>query len=1298
MTLFQQIMAVEGDFQARMDGGTMQPLVANVGLKRGQRAFRHKKGEYYRFTVRALEDIKPLLVHTRVAQAETELGAGRFHAAAETLGVQEEHAVHGDGLLYGVMAAWLEKNKIPVPEAYEERALELSDALRERVLRTRPDTMPYPLEIVDIGAAEDGNTPVVPEEWLGRRFSDGFELRAAIDGLPSRQGAAEATFCCHYGLLVIDDFEWCDRSILGTDLQLGYGISVSLSGETHVLKTGIHTFGARSDFQAPEYRSWLEGFSEAFAFKRHRGPDGVDVVIACERAGVAEMEPRYERTDSAGVLSSRMQKCLRRGRGCVRLLEDSLRKLRLTPAYSLPEQKFQRTSCSRQLVWRLFISIFEDVEPYAPDPDGGYLSLPDLVCLSVLAHADPDLQFNTQVLEKIVDTAMLVQRNDGIGKNWDWRKGSRKEPVTGESPFEVACKLALDAMPMMERDWQMIREGCSLLTKRNLQFPALAQVPKEALLEASDPEVEAAALVASNDYHCMPHLLLFFQGSLPFVPFLKDAHTTQRLNRFIWDHASRLNTRNNHKPSEEPSEARMLATLRSLQRSLLKSASDPAWAPQSLRLGRSLGSAPSRAEVFAALKNRTAFLSLFGQSFILVSKRLKKKSVQVIIAGTPDEPCCVKLGEKYLEGEERCNGERDFVEWMQARGEWAVALPEPPSGFRWKVALSGRVALNVSCAGADEERHRNHLVFTVNGISVEAFDAGALLEPFDAPSLVALTREEERLVRHALYLDDDGAVNHWEVNQHLRVGARALAGVRHPVVDWLELGKSGKIPATVWQRVLTKLHNCFKNQVEIGPVDRSGDKQYAAVDYLHEGTLWRMFNLLAFLYPQCITLSGNLKFNVLRDTAAYGHLESCLEALAFPETAKPSESAAPAVPRITVQLWEHQRNTADRVLEGLVIQGRRGFGDASCVGAGKTLTAIEVMRRIFEVNAGAGQVSVDGFLVLVATNPLIDTWREEIAKHTEGFGFVSQNESGVLSGAIARNTIFVTTLARVRETPVQRRWQLVVVDECLAVQNREALQTQEAWRQVMCSQMGVVLLSATFFRARFDKLFYMLKMLRTGLPETREYLDTILSEVITCKLNDKEPWRWLSHVNRFPLKEEVRRAYEELLANHGEESKVLYGMLDQFLLNHFDYTGAFRWILDERLGAGDRALLYARSREEADRIAAAYPGEISRFPKVDGRHVVATTAEATYGVNTLVCCNTIIMRPPEPDKLPQMKGRLARPGQKAAELKLEYLLVERTIEEAGVERLERAQKFHRDHLMPLAEFYDLALGMGRPTA
>jgi hypothetical protein len=46
------------------------------------------------------------------------------------------------------------------------------------------------------------------------------------------------------------------------------------------------------------------------------------------------------------------------------------------------------------------------------------------------------------------------------------------------------------------------------------------------------------------------------------------------------------------------------------------------------------------------------------------------------------------------------------------------------------------------------------------------------------------------------------------------------------------------------------------------------------------------------------------------------------------------------------------------------------------------------------------------------------------------------------------------------------------------VQNDTALQTMEAWRQVAASRCGVLMLSATFFRASYKKLFYMIRMLR----------------------------------------------------------------------------------------------------------------------------------------------------------------------------------------------------------------------------
>ncbi len=64
------------------------------------------------------------------------------------------------------------------------------------------------------------------------------------------------------------------------------------------------------------------------------------------------------------------------------------------------------------------------------------------------------------------------------------------------------------------------------------------------------------------------------------------------------------------------------------------------------------------------------------------------------------------------------------------------------------------------------------------------------------------------------------------------------------------------------------------------------------------------------------------------------------------------------------------------------------------------------------------------------------------------------------------------------------------------------------------------------------------------------------------------------------------------------------------------------------------------------------------------------------------------MKPPEPDKLPQIKGRLDRPTQSAKKLYLEYVIVADTIEEIDIVKLELSNTFYRGHIVPLANYYD----------
>ena len=1296
--LIAQILAVTGDYKAQqLANGQLFPNVQNHGLRAGQCAVRHKKGSYHQFALRAAHDIPPLLTHLRVAQACRMLEAGDLEAAAIWLTVEKEVAREGAGIAYAALCLWLDKNGLPVPDSLRQLRSTMAPELEARLLLKRTDPIPFPLSVAAIGCADEAGTSVVPEEWLGRRFESGHQLCSALDTLPHRQGLPEARYCSHYGLKLVPEPRWLTAQEIPSDLAPSHGISVAV--ENGVLLTSLEQFAPGT------FKHWVDRMPQKTRFLVHESPSTATeedhpsrgILIACDKEAVCEPVPAYKKTISVGLLASRLQKAIRRGRAASQTLVSAIEQLRLAPTYNLPDDHFKRSSGSRQLAWRLFISIFEDAEPYAPSPDGEYLSLPDLVALGILAHCEPDLQFNAFVLGKLIRTALLVQRNDAPGRNWDWRRGGKRTPISGGSPLEKACAVALELMPMMKRDAEMLRQGCEHLRKSGLIFgPLPAQPANEEMLQASKPEIEEAAQLASLDFHCSPAILLHLQGSLPSVP-TPDARplppTTHNLRKFLWENVSRLNTRNPHlKPAADPVSRTITREIHAIQQTLLHG--------NGLTLpGRSAYPQSSKETSAQApvdpLVARTAFLSLFGQSTEFPAAgaqpgRRLKHAFTAIIAGTAQEP--VKIKKKsakqagYLKGKERKEGELDFVEHRPPSA--GIEIPPPPAGYRW-VFETQRLHLHISMAEDSAEPAECPLVFHAQEQPVPAFDARCLLRRREASTPLTPSAEDAALMKRALYLEATETETHWRTNQSLRHLAVHRLEAGEPDLEWRDLAAQSPLPPVVWQRLYTKLLGTFRGKVCIGPVDRNGDQLYYAVDYLYEGTLWRLLNLLAFVAPECVQPCGELDFKIQNESGSYLRLMQDIEKLASPRALSRAGSDAPA---ILTPLWQHQSSSVTRITAELLTNGRKGFGDASDVGSGKTLSSLAILANLAAHNLQTGDDSAEAFLVLVYNAALVQTWIDEINKHTNGFEIVTQDASGTLSGEIGRHTILVTTLGRMRDTPVTRRWHLVLIDECLSVQNATALWTQEAWKQVACSQRGVLLLSATLFSSRFNELFYLLRMLRTGLPESRPYLDAILSESITCHLPENTPWKWREETRLLPLDPQTRRRYDLLRLSAGLQAKLLYGKLDALLVEHFDFVEHLKDLLDT-LAPADRALIFARSKEEAAEVAKRLEN-VSLFPQTAGRHIVTTTAVGARGVNTLTVCNLLITRPVEPDLVPQMKGRLGRPGQQNTRLRWIWMVADDTIESAKLERNQMAERFHDEHIVPLASFYARAVAFG----
>lgn len=358
------------------------------------------------------------------------------------------------------------------------------------------------------------------------------------------------------------------------------------------------------------------------------------------------------------------------------------------------------------------------------------------------------------------------------------------------------------------------------------------------------------------------------------------------------------------------------------------------------------------------------------------------------------------------------------------------------------------------------------------------------------------------------------------------------------------------------------------------------------------------------------------------------------------------------------------------------------MGDASSVGAGKTLIALTIASQLASERNGQQA----GTLVLLPSPALVKTWLEEVKRHTNGFTVVVQQANGKLQPQVTidSSVIVISTMARMRDNPVSNPWRLLVIDECLSVQNSSALQTAEAWRQSTFSGF-LLMLSATFFRSRVDKLYYMLKMLKTGLPESKKYLDAILLESIISQ--QPETGRlWTVDTRYFAASEGLLQLHKQVKASSLTD-EMKWSKLNSAVASE-DVTDSLRELLES---TGGKLLIYANSKREAQKWSESL--DIPLYPDISRDRVIVTVSEGARGLNDLVKYDTIVMRPPPPDLLPQIKGRLDRPGQQSNSLSLVYFVLGGTIEEGLLRRLDVASQFASNYIMPLATYYRLALAV-----
>lgn len=1204
--------SVKSSFEAYIVKGKIVPNVANLGGKRGDIAKLERKGEYYGISVELLEDLKPLLTDRFVIKLLTFLKKQDYVTVLSLLGLTTIEQ------LQYILHTWFNIAVVDYDNEFKIGLKKSYPVFDDWIRSVTHDPLLGRFKIVEVGYNMNTSQPVVPIDWLDREFANGRALHREMDKLESRIGKPPVTFAVIYSM-IIQKKESLIKEVSKSEYNKIFYLELKNSSMASEFVTKVK----KGDYSYVTYGNLLIGFK-------------LNDILE-EKKNTVNINPKLR---EVGVLVSRLQKAVRRGRYASKALAETIDSLNNSPNYNLPEHNFLRVSASKQMVWRLFITILEDCRPYQPINE---LSLLDLILLVLVTQKVQEYKFKKPILDLIKLTALLAQYNDTTSDWNDWYKQepAEKTPLAGNSDFHNAISLALSNVIMMSGDNYMLRKYYS---EDNLFEPFLA--PEELMggkwkqtLEKKnyvfhDPKVYEDVVLSSYDMHNKPHIILYFQSCIPI------SLTTKQISGYIWDRSSGYNVRSGKKKSNPD------PILRAIQKYLYEET-------QSLKTEtteKPIIREPKKIKKDYTIKKqepdknakRTSFLVLFGRKY-------RYKGKEVIIAGTKETPARIKIDNEWTY--------HNDIDVLNTYPQKTIILKDidPPFGFRWtKDRMDTKIIKGRPL---------------VNGKPVPYFDGSSLLE--------SVTPDINKTVDKSIYKIMI------EIFAGLDTSFSTLQMLRKKytseIVNWLPKNSDMKsINMDLVQLAYTKLFNNFNNLIMIGPVDRSGSKMQNSINYLLEGKLWAVFNLFSYLYPDTIKPSGNLNFNLNKETAGFVHLVGSLKNLLFSK-----KTITGTVPVIKTELWDHQKDSVNRILAGFN-EGRHGFGDASDVGSGKTLTSLKIAAELIKKNDS----TYWGILVLLPGNKLIKTWDDELKKHTEGFDVKFQDNKTEI-GPIKRNTIVVTTIARARDHPINHKWLLVVIDECLTVQNRNALQTESAWKQSLMSK-HLVMMSATFFRTRFDKLYYMLKMLQTGLPERREYLDTILLESIVSKISSVKR-NWTSHFNYFELDEDSRRRYDEI-DRLDISIELKFAKLNSFLVSNtkanLTVTKQLGKLVKRMEKKGHRCLIYGRAKDEVELWSRELG--IPIYPE-KGTHCVVTYHDGTYGLNDLVIYDTIVMRPPVPDLLPQIKGRIDRPGQKLDKLYIEYFVLKNTIEEGLILRLNIASNFVQNYIMPLSKFYDISV-------
>jgi len=1331
--------------------------LANFGGLIGSRYFVARNGEYNGIIIELEENLLPIYLSNSVHQFYicVESNYINVNILVERFGLGNLYQVYSNELIRFVVDEFVISNnlqaiyndylKIKTNLEKDNKLIEL----KKLIWCDCQELIPVKIKIVGTGS-------LLPSEWMNKSFGSGKEFHLAIDQLDERIGKPPVTYLANYCMVKqhISKPELIDKKILSQYTNTSnYNIfvldSIKLKFDLgpSFIKKDINYYWIELEFDSTEIK-----LNNLIEDNKKNNSFSSKVLILYEKDKIMNEPDKFDSINtSIGFNVSLLQKSIRRGKETINCLKEAIKNLSKARPFNNPEYSYEMVSGSRQLMWRCFITIIEESKIYKSSK---YLDILDFVLYTFIFARYPSY-FISEKLSKLVELTCIEIQASNIF--WDFRpynsiKLNTLPPyITNDikiRQFQLALLAGIKLMPGMRGDKLMLDSTIKWL-ETNPDLPNLQELCKLDKLDISSKLMEKINWFSSLDHHSNPNLITQLHNGLYGLDFknnfygIKEHITLEKISGLIWESNSKYNFR------KHSFEWNKLNDLIYLTQNFLNKT-------KSININLNLNELSELENLKNYDYNNSLCLEAEINLILNLTKYEKEKlfwSSQFNSIMSTHEICeysntieANRIGQFILSNQySNCfwfKGKKttpiyvnDEIKFKQGDKIYDTNTESEDkeiynkifnyylTNYKAKIVVRNKI-FNTNIFYVEIKSSRS--IF-INGLECVKINHDDKIK--QTKQIEWINEGLEKFIRDEKIILHNNAISDKLFIDKLKY----IISIDNPnpitkYISYKSLCETFKlenisqmignkilefIPDWAIKKLICRIETSIEDKNDrvillLGKIDRGGKASTEAVDNDDEGYLIRLVNILACLYG-CFEKINETKFIIHTYSKVYKFWLDKLEYIKNKKNKTNNANEKNKIKQnekfIKTKLWKHQITVRDMIINGIINYKQKGWGDASNVGSGKTLTGLSVIEAIWtklvDTSKNNGETN---FLILTPNTNLYAVWKDEISTHCDisKINCWEQNANGtwkfinfdnIVNDNMANKiNIYISTMGRNRDNPLKSPISFVIIDECLTVQNNTSKWTMKAFEQVVRSQFGVLMLSATFFRTRFDKLFFMLKMFQLQIPSKPEYLDTILNIAIGANIKTN-PTQWIETIHKIQMDKEFYVLYSKHKKANKKES---YLELKKFMSSNVDWENLIVEKTNELIKMGRKVLIFAESDNQLEKLNNLVKNLIDKknvqhswsfYPDISNNICVISKHKGTYGINNLVKYDTILMKPPEPDKLPQMKGRLDRPGQIATKLYIEYIVVADTIDEIDLISLQIANNFYSSHIVPLANYY-----------